>query len=206
MTWTCVGRRISWPENDQCPVSDIIDFNQVDWTHLYTWFFLWERADDMIANTMQRSANLLPGTSFRSRERRASVNHGRDLGNDRTTKIQLREALAREEGLHRQIDELIRKQEVLSRLFAGRDDASRRVHSLSPREHQILDLVLAGHPSKNIAADLHINIRTVENHRASIMKKTGSKSIPALARLALAATWSDTGEAVARTGISIVAA
>jgi two-component system CheB/CheR fusion protein len=50
-------------------------------------------------------------------------------------------------------------------------------------------MVLAGHPSKNIAADLGISQRTVENHRASIMRKTGSRSLPALARLALAATW-----------------
>jgi two-component system CheB/CheR fusion protein len=50
-----------------------------------------------------------------------------------------------------------------------------------------MDLVLAGHPSKNIAADLGISQRTVENHRAAIMKKTGSKSVPALARLAVAA-------------------
>ena len=52
-----------------------------------------------------------------------------------------------------------------------------------------MELVLAGHPSKNIAADLGISQRTVENHRASIMKATGSKSLPALARLALAADW-----------------
>ena len=52
-----------------------------------------------------------------------------------------------------------------------------------------MELVLAGHPSKNIAADLNISRRTVENHRASIMKRTGSKSLPALARLALAAAW-----------------
>jgi two-component system CheB/CheR fusion protein len=50
-----------------------------------------------------------------------------------------------------------------------------------------LDLVLAGHPSKNIAADLGISQRTVENHRAQIMRKTGSRSIPALIRLAVAA-------------------
>jgi two-component system CheB/CheR fusion protein len=55
------------------------------------------------------------------------------------------------------------------------------------RERQIMDMVLAGQPSKNIAADLGISQRTIENHRASIMKKTGAKSLPALARLALAA-------------------
>ncbi|MGC1860296.1 MAG: LuxR C-terminal-related transcriptional regulator, partial [Methylocystis sp.] len=47
---------------------------------------------------------------------------------------------------------------------------------------------LAGHPSKNIAADLGISQRTVENHRAAIMQKTGSRSIPALIRLAVAAS------------------
>jgi two-component system CheB/CheR fusion protein len=50
-----------------------------------------------------------------------------------------------------------------------------------------MELVLAGHPSKNIAADLGISQRTVESHRSGVMKKTGSKSLPALARLALAA-------------------
>ena len=62
-----------------------------------------------------------------------------------------------------------------------------QIASLTGRQRQIMDLVLAGQPSKNIAVDLGISQRTVENHRASIMKKTGAKSLPALARLALAA-------------------
>jgi two-component system, chemotaxis family, CheB/CheR fusion protein len=65
--------------------------------------------------------------------------------------------------------------------------AAKCIADLTPREHEVMDLVLAGHPSKNIAADLGISQRTVENHRASIMKKTGSKSIPALIRTVLAA-------------------
>ena len=73
------------------------------------------------------------------------------------------------------------------KLAAGRETAAIRVASLTARQRQILDLVLAGHPSKNIAADLGISQRTVDNHRAAIMKKTGSKSLPALVRTALAA-------------------
>jgi two-component system CheB/CheR fusion protein len=73
-------------------------------------------------------------------------------------------------------------------LSARREKAALSVGSLTTRQRQILELVLAGHPSKNIAADLGISQRTVDNHRATIMRKTGSKSLPALIRTALAAT------------------
>jgi two-component system CheB/CheR fusion protein len=72
-------------------------------------------------------------------------------------------------------------------LSARREKAALSVGSLTTRQRQILELVLAGHPSKNIAADLGISQRTVDNHRAAIMRKTGSKSLPALVRTALAA-------------------
>lgn len=65
--------------------------------------------------------------------------------------------------------------------------ASISVATLTVRQRQILELVLDGHPSKNIAADLGISQRTVDNHRAAIMRKTGSKSLPALVRMAMAA-------------------
>jgi two-component system CheB/CheR fusion protein len=76
------------------------------------------------------------------------------------------------------------------KLSVWRDSAAGHVANLTSRQREIMELVLAGHPSKNIAADLGISQRTVENHRASIMKKTGSRSLPELARLALAAAWS----------------
>jgi two-component system CheB/CheR fusion protein len=66
-------------------------------------------------------------------------------------------------------------------------DAAAQMAGLTPRQREIMDRVLAGQPSKIIAADLGISQRTVENHRASIMTKTGTRSLPALARLALAA-------------------
>ncbi len=73
------------------------------------------------------------------------------------------------------------------KLFAYRRNAADHVALLTVRQREIMNLVLAGQPSKNIAADLGISQRTVENHRAAIMKKTGTKSVPALARLALSA-------------------
>ena len=72
-------------------------------------------------------------------------------------------------------------------LTTRREAAAAHVASLTPRQREIMERVLAGQPSKNIAADLGISQRTVENHRAAIMRKTASKSLPALARLALAA-------------------
>lgn len=56
---------------------------------------------------------------------------------------------------------------------------------LTPRQREVMALILAGHPSKNIAADLCISQRTVENHRAAIMHRTGATSLPALVRLSL---------------------
>jgi DNA-binding NarL/FixJ family response regulator len=68
---------------------------------------------------------------------------------------------------------------------AGQRQAAADIATLTPRQHEILELVLIGTPSKNIAADLHISQRTVENHRAAIMKKTNAKSLPALGRIGL---------------------
>jgi DNA-binding CsgD family transcriptional regulator len=78
------------------------------------------------------------------------------------------------------------------------EDSARRLDGLSERQREILDLVLAGHPSKNIAVDLAISRRTVEGHRAAIMKRLGVKCLPALARMAMAAAMSANAQIHAR--------
>ncbi len=71
---------------------------------------------------------------------------------------------------------------------AERRDAARKTLSvLTTRQRQILDRILSGQPNKIIAAEMKISQRTVENHRASIMRRTGSASLPALLRVVVAA-------------------
>jgi len=71
---------------------------------------------------------------------------------------------------------------------AGDDGAARaRVDSLSERERQVLDGLVAGHPNKTIAYDLGISPRTVEIHRANLMTKMGAASLSELVRMALIA-------------------
>lgn len=62
-----------------------------------------------------------------------------------------------------------------------------QIATLSPREHQILELVMDGKLNKQIAHELSISISTVEAHRASIMHKMQAKNLPHLIKLYLQA-------------------
>lgn len=60
----------------------------------------------------------------------------------------------------------------------------RRVDSLTPRERQVMDLVVAGLPNKQVARELGIGDKTVKVHRARVMKKMEVCSLPGLVRIA----------------------
>ena len=62
---------------------------------------------------------------------------------------------------------------------------SEALGKLSPRERQVLDLVVASKPNKIIADILGISIKTVELHRANMMNKLGVRSLPELMKVAL---------------------
>lgn len=60
---------------------------------------------------------------------------------------------------------------------ARRQECNKSLASLTARERQVLDLMRIGKPNKIIASILKISVRTVEGHRATIMSKTGSRSL-----------------------------
>jgi two-component system response regulator FixJ len=65
--------------------------------------------------------------------------------------------------------------------------AESRVASLTAREREVLEQLVAGRPNKIIAYELDISPRTVEIHRAHVMEKMQARSLSDIVRLALAA-------------------
>jgi FixJ family two-component response regulator len=59
-----------------------------------------------------------------------------------------------------------------------------RLAKLTPREFEVLRLVIAGLLNKQIAAELGIKLRTIKTHRARVMQKMGVVSVAELVRLA----------------------
>jgi len=55
--------------------------------------------------------------------------------------------------------------------------------TLTPREHEVLGMVVAGKPNKIMAADLNLSQRTVEVHRARVMEKMHVRSLAQLVRM-----------------------
>lgn len=62
-----------------------------------------------------------------------------------------------------------------------------RVATLTPRELEVLDLLVAGKQNKQIAYDLGISPRTVEIHRARVMEKMAATNLSHLVRMVITA-------------------
>ena len=68
---------------------------------------------------------------------------------------------------------------------ADRAEIIDKLATLSNRERQVLEGLVAGHPNKTIAYDHGISPRTVEIYRANLMSKMGASSLSDLVRMAL---------------------
>jgi two-component system response regulator FixJ len=78
------------------------------------------------------------------------------------------------------------KQDAENRgIVARRAEVLHRLESLTPRERQVMDMVVNGAANKVIAIDLTLSERTVEIHRAKVMEKMGARSVAHLVKLHL---------------------
>jgi two-component system, LuxR family, response regulator FixJ len=106
---------------------------------------------------------------------------------------------AMKEGAFEFIQKPFRDQDLLDRInhalkqdaenrntVARRAEVLHRLESLTPRERQVMDMVVEGAANKVIAIDLHLSERTVEIHRAKVMEKMGARSVAHLVKLHLA--------------------
>ena len=85
------------------------------------------------------------------------------------------------------IEEGIGRIERAGRSRARAEEAQVRLQALTPRERDVLEGLVRGHPNKTIAYDLDISPRTVEIHRANLMSKLEVASLSEALRIAFAA-------------------
>lgn len=88
--------------------------------------------------------------------------------------------------LIQQTIELDKKRYRVSTIDKG-TEVKERLATLTPREHEVLQRIIAGKLNKQIAAELAIAISTVEIHRAHVMKKMQTKTFAALVKMCIAA-------------------
>lgn len=86
------------------------------------------------------------------------------------------------DSVHRAIEKDAEQRGVASHLR----DIQERLDKLTPREREVMELVIAGKRNKVIAADLNISQSTVEAHRAKVMEKMEAATLSDLMRMMLA--------------------
>lgn len=91
----------------------------------------------------------------------------------------------REEALLEKIDAALEQDVEQRKTLGEKQEIMRRVKTLTPREHEIMDRMIEGQANKVIAIELEISQRTVEIHRSRVMHKMGTHSLAHLVRMIL---------------------
>ena len=89
----------------------------------------------------------------------------------------------RVEALRESVSRVLASGELMASDRAQQDAIVARLATLTERERQVIERVVAGQATKIIAADLGISERTIEHHRHNVMRKLGAKSLATLVRL-----------------------
>ena len=91
----------------------------------------------------------------------------------------------REQDLLEKISNAVQIDQQNRTALAQRNVIAERVENLTPREQDVLNLIVEGKANKAVADVLNISQRTVEIHRARVMEKMQANSIAQLVRLYL---------------------
>jgi RNA polymerase sigma factor (sigma-70 family) len=83
------------------------------------------------------------------------------------------------------IEEAFSRQAAMQDKESRHADFDRLLTTLTPREKEVMDLVVMGRHNREIAEALGISARTVEVHKARMMTKLGVDGVPDLVRLSL---------------------
>ena len=86
------------------------------------------------------------------------------------------------------IDEGFVRQSLNFKTRQQHEQFARRLEELTPREREVMELVIAGRHNREIAEKLGISPRTVEVHKARMMAKLDADNIPQLVRICLEAS------------------
>lgn len=86
------------------------------------------------------------------------------------------------EALLEVLDEALARRDAIAEQTAKRDQTKARLERLTPREREVLALLVDGHMNKVIAGRLGISTRTAEHHRAHIMAKMEARTLSHLIR------------------------
>ena len=70
---------------------------------------------------------------------------------------------------------------------SGRAEIATRLAHLTPREHEVMEMVTDGRSNKEIAVTLGVSAKTVEAHRARVMEKMQADSLAGLVKMAMLA-------------------
>lgn len=88
----------------------------------------------------------------------------------------------RDQDLLDRINQALQRDTENRRQLARFDEVRQRFDSLTPRERQVSDMIVAGSSNKVMGIDLGVSERTIEIHRAKVMEKIGVRSVAHLVK------------------------
>ncbi|OEY66951.1 response regulator transcription factor [Marinobacter sp. X15-166B] len=87
------------------------------------------------------------------------------------------------------VQQALQNQQASSSRQQSNEDTEALLGTLTPRERDVFLPLAQGYTSREIAAQLHISVKTVDLYRSRVMKRLGAERLPDITGIAIAAGW-----------------